>query len=460
VSVHVRAGATDARVDERAFDRLGAHTLVLDIALVSAVSLVLGLIRLGSPSLWYDEAYTYRQIHKGYIDQFDGYQPFYYWIEKPWTDLAGTSEWALRFPSIVGAMLASALVVVLGRKLFDRNVALVSGLLLATSPFFVKWSQQARAYPFLAAMALVATLLLLRALERDGRGPWLLYGVGFTGLLVTHAVAGLLLVPAHAVLVLQRRERALPHGLLAGVVILALGVPWVAQLSMRTNNAMSETAWIPYPSAAYVRGSLLGISGAAGLGLVLALLGLWALRRARERDALLWLGTWAFAPFVLALLLSIARPVFVDRYLVVAAPAFAVLAAVGVMSLAGRLRAGVALVAVAATCIGLVLWYQSTFDGNWRGEDWRAAASFVQSRAHGDVVVVPWWAHDAAEYYGIPARDTSTADAVWVLSWSEDGHELSSAERAPLGFGQHELVESRQFGWRVAAQLWRSRGEP
>ena len=445
-----------ARVRPSIAARVRTRSLAVDLLVVSGVALVLGLIRLGSPSLWFDEAYTYRQIHKGYLDQFDGYQPFYYWIEKPWTDLAGTSEWAMRFPSVVGAMLASALVVVLARKLFDPSVALVSGLLLATSPFFVKWSQQARAYPFLAAMALVATLLLLRALERDGRGAWALYGVAFTGLLVTHAVAGLLLVPAHAILILQRRQRALPHGLLAGLVIVGLGVPWVAQLAMRTDNSMSETAWIPYPSAAYVRGSLLGVSGAAGFGLLLALLGLWALWRARERDVLLWLGTWAFAPFVMALVVSIARPVFVDRYLIVAAPAFAVLAAVGVMSLAGRVRAGVALAAAAATCIGLVLWYQTTYDGNWRGEDWRSAASFVQSQAsQGDVVVVPWWAHDAAEYYGVPARDTSTADSVWVISWSEDGDELPAAVRAPLGFGRHELVVSKGFGWRLTAQLWR-----
>ena len=55
-----------------------------------------------------------------------------------------------------------------------------AGCLLATSPYFVKWSQQARAYPFLAAAAIVATLLLLRALERDGRAAWALYGLAFT----------------------------------------------------------------------------------------------------------------------------------------------------------------------------------------------------------------------------------------------------------------------------------------
>jgi uncharacterized membrane protein len=443
-----------SRGSSSGFARLRASTLALDMALVAGVSLVLGLIRLGSPSLWYDEAYTHAQIQKGYLDQFDGYMPFYYWIEKPWTGLVGTSEWAMRFPSVFGAILASALVVVLARKLFDRRVALVAGLLLASSPYFVKWSQQARAYPYLAAAAIVATLLLLRALERDGRWPWALYGLAFTGLLVTHAVAGLMLVPAHAVLIWQRRQRALPHCLLSCAIVLALGGLWVGQLALRTRGPTSETAWIPFPSVAYVKGSLFGISGAAGVGLALALVGLWALWRTRERDLVGWLGAWALGPFAFALVISLARPVFVDRYLVVAAPGFAVLAAVGLLSLAGRMRAGAAVALIAGTCLGLFLWYQTTFDGNWRGEDWRSAVAYVESRTSGDVVSVPWWTHDAVEYYGVPARERSSADSIWVLSWSEHGHDLTASTRAPLGFAGHRLVESHEFGWRLRAQLW------
>jgi len=458
MSVPTDAPPADARVGLGGIlERARASTLALDIALVSAVSLVLGLIRLGSPALWYDEAYTYRQINKGYLDQFDGYQPFYYWIQKPWTDVVGTSEWAMRFPSVVGAMLASALVVVLARKLFDRRVALLSGLFLATSPYFVKWSQQARVYPFLAAAAIVATLLLLRALDRGTRGAWAVYGLAYTGLLVTHAVVGLLLIPAHAVLMAQRRERLLPHGLLAGVVIVGVGVPWVAQLALRTNDELSETAWIPYPSTSYVAGALMGTSGMAGFGLLLAALGLWALRRADDGRLAVWLASWAFGPILFALVISIGRPMFLDRYLVVAAPAFAILAAVAVLSLAGRVRAGVAALAVVATCVGLALWYETTYDGNWRGEDWRSAVATVVARSDeaDAVVVAPWWAHDAAEYYGAPARDVSTADSIWVLHWSEDGPELPAAVRRPLGFGDHVLVEQHRFGWRLTAQLWR-----
>ena len=99
--------------------------------------------------------------------------------------------------------------------------------------------------------------------------PWAVYGLAYVLLLVTHAVVGLLLLPVHAVLVAQRRDRVLPHGLLAAVIVAAVGVPWVAQLSMRTDSETSETAWIPFPSAEDVARALLGVSGVAGLGVLL-----------------------------------------------------------------------------------------------------------------------------------------------------------------------------------------------
>jgi mannosyltransferase len=353
-------------------------------------------------------------------------------------------------------MFACALLVVLAAKLFDRRVALLSGLFLATSPFFVKWSQQARIYPFLAGACLAATFLLFRALERGSRGAWALYGIAFAAIIVTHAVVAILLAPAHAVLIAQRRERVMPHGLLGAVVVVAVGVPWIAQLALRTADEGSETAWIPFPSPEDATRALLGVSGAGGLGVLLALAGLWFLRRAGSGSLALWLATWAFAPWLVALLVSTVRPIFLDRYLVVAAPAFAMLAAVAVMGVAGRVRRALALAAVLATSVGLVLWYSSDESGNWRGEDWRGAVATVldrRSQADG-VVVVPWWAHDAAEYYGASASDVSSADSIWVLLWSEDGHVLPSDVRRPLGFGEHRRAEKLQFGRRLSAQLW------
>jgi mannosyltransferase len=445
----------------RAADRLRADSLALHVLIVAGVALILGLIRLRSPSLWLDESLTALRVDYSVLRLFEGYHGMYDTILKPWALVAGTSEWSLRLPSVLGSMLAAGLLVVLGRRVFAPMVGLVSGLLLASSPFIVKWSQQARGYTLLLALGILATILLLRALERGSRGAWLVYGIVFAGVLVWHPVAGILLAPSHAVLVAQRRDRILPHGLLGLVVIVAIGVPWVAQIAMRSTGEGVAMNWLGAPTFEEGARALLDVSGAAGFGLLLGLVGLVLLWRVRDRDRVAWLATWAFAPFVVALVVTIVRPIYLDRYLMLAAPAFALLGGVALTGLTPRLRIAAAAAVAVAVVAGLASWYSTTDDGNWRGEDWRTATQFVLERSNDAdaVVVAPWSAAPAARYYGADAVDTSRAESIWVLTWSERGDEVTASERSALGFGEHRLVERTQFGRRVSAQLWRRPAE-
>jgi mannosyltransferase len=447
--------SADLTSADRAVRQLGdvrEGSLAVDVAAVGAVALVLGLVRLATPSLWVDEAFTAHAVRETLVNPIDQYHWLYYALLKPWSLLAGTSEWALRLPSVFASVLACGLLVALGRRFLERRVALVGGLLLATSPFLVKWSQQARSYSLVLAAAIVATLLLFRALERGTREAWTTYGFAFSLVFVLQPVSALVLVPAHLVPTARRRATILPHGLIAPCVLVVLGVPWVFARAKQT----PPQDWLPRPSPEVALNTLLDVSGVAGVGLALAIVGLVVLRHAGRSDLGIWLGTWAFAPFVLALVISFAQPIYLDRYLITAAPAFALLAAVAIFGVGARWGPVLASIAVAATAVGLVRWYGYGETG-WRGEGWRPAVeSVLARRAPSDaIVVVPWWASDAATYYGAPVTSTSTADSIWVLVWSENGHRLPTAERRPLGFGDHRLVERLEFGRRVSAQLWR-----
>jgi mannosyltransferase len=456
-AAHPRTAIADVDVDRgahrRLFDRIVGSTLTVDVAIVCSVAFVLGLVRLGTPSLWLDESFT---AQGDPVQAFtNGYHWLYYSLEWPWRHLVGDSEWALRFPSVVGSMLACALLVVLARRFFERPVALAAGLLLATSPFFVKWSQQARGYTFLVAVGLLATLVLLRALERGTPGAWAGYGFALTLVVLWHPVGALLLVPSQVVLVAQRRERAFPHVLLAAVIVMVIGVPWAAQIAVRSTGEGVAMNWLKFPTVGVAARTFTDVSGVAGVGVLLALVGLWLLRRRSQSSIATWLGTWAFAPFVLALAVSLVRPIYLDRYLMIAAPAFALLGGVALMYLGTRWRAAAVAAVVVVTSVGLVRWYSTAGDGNWRGEDWRTAVSTVLAkRGNAAVVVAPWSASPAADYYGAKAVSASTADSVWVLVWSEDGRDLTGPQRAGVGLRGHRLVESIAFGKRLRAELW------
>jgi mannosyltransferase len=444
--------ALGGALDDGAIRERAVGSLTVDMTLVSVVAVVLGLVRLGTPSLWVDESFTAQAVLGHLLNPEDQYHWLYYAAITPWTLVAGTSELALRLPSVVASAVACALLVVLARPVLGRRVALVGGLFLATSPFIVQWSQQARSYSFVLAAGVLATLLLLRAIAVGSRAAWAWYGLGLTLVFVLQPVSALVLVPGHIVLGLRERRSVLPHGLLAVCLVIVLGVPWAFFRARQT----PVDNWLERPSPEVAARALLDISGALGVGLVLSIIALVMLRRQGRGGDALWLGTWAFAPFVLALAASFARPVFLDRYLITAAPAFALLAAAALFAVSRRVAGVLIAVALTATVAGLAHWY-SIGGNNWRGEGWRNAVATVERRAGpGDaIVVVPWWAAPAATYYGAHVVDTSTADSIWVLRWSEDGGVIARAERRPLGFGDHHLVERHDFGWRVSAQLWR-----
>ena len=254
----------------------------------------------------------------------------------------------------------------------------------------------------------------------------------------------------------QRRQKLRPTAHSRRSSSLAVAVPWAATIAMRSTGAGVGMNWLTAPSPSTVAHAVLDISGAAGFGLLLAVVGLVVLYLARRTDLAVWLGVWAFAPFVLALVPSSVRPIFLDRFIIVAAPAFALLAGVAVTGIGRRFGAVAAVAALVATSLGLVAWYQTADHGNWRGEDWRSAVGAVLARSgEADaVVVVPWSARPAAAYYGAPVTATSTADSIWVLTWSETADDIRAEDRRALGFGDHVRVEKQQFGRRVSAQLW------
>ena len=87
--------------------------------------------------------------------------------------------------------------------------------------------------------------------------------------------------------------------------------------------------------------------------------GSWCSVGAGEHANALWLGVWAFSPFLVSLLVSLAKPVYLDRYLIIAAPAFALLGGAALVAVSQRWRLALVAVVVVATAIGLGEWYST-----------------------------------------------------------------------------------------------------
>jgi mannosyltransferase len=138
------------------------------VLLVTAMPLAAGFFRLGTPSIWFDEAATWLNVSDGWrwmwltaVSGEDCGGFVYALIMKLWTSAFGYDEIALRAPSVIFAAAAACALLELGRGMGNLRAGVAMALCVAPHPFVLYWSRQARGYTleiFLAA-AYLAILL-------------------------------------------------------------------------------------------------------------------------------------------------------------------------------------------------------------------------------------------------------------------------------------------------------------
>jgi len=96
--------------------------------------------------------------------------PLFYWIGAAAMSVAGPVEWAARLPSVLGGAVAAAALFLFLRRWSTARLALLSTVVLATTPFFFLGAQFAN-LDMLVAGCISATVLLAAgaALARDAR---------------------------------------------------------------------------------------------------------------------------------------------------------------------------------------------------------------------------------------------------------------------------------------------------
>jgi mannosyltransferase len=351
-----QAPVTRPRLSAATADRLWR----LAPAGVGVVAFGLGLVGLARERFSYDENATITTAQRSVSGIWQAARAteaphlLYYLLMKPWLALAGTSEWAARFPSVVFGALAALVLTALGARLFGAGAGLVAGLTLATSAYAVHWSQQARDYTLAMFLVVLATYAFVRALEEANGRWWALWAVCVIAAAWASLFAVSILAAHLAALLTFPERRRLRTSSPAAAAAVAAVVPIVVLVAVGNNGQLD---WIPTPTVRRFAVQTWDWSSRNPFLLIVAGVGVWALlagigpRFARWKAALVCV--WLVAPFVLTLLLSAIQPAFESRYLLSAAPALALL--VGVAWAALPRRVALPLVALVAIGAGLQL---------------------------------------------------------------------------------------------------------
>ncbi len=152
--------------------------------------------RLAAQSLWNDEGtsvalgrLSLSAIAEGAAH--DIHPPVYYLLLHYWMDLGGDSEFAVRFLSVLAGVLLIAVTFRVAREFFDEEVAVIAASLSALSAFQLYYSQETRMYILVSLWSALSVWAMVRMLLRASKNtiPWVAYVLTTGAALYTHYFA-------------------------------------------------------------------------------------------------------------------------------------------------------------------------------------------------------------------------------------------------------------------------------
>lgn len=268
----------------------------------------LRLVRIGEPSLWYDELYTVRvsrlplsSVIPETLAERD--PPFYHLALHFWNQLGSGDAWVRLLSA--GAGIASIwLVYALGRDLFSRRAGLWAAAFTAFSPFLVWYSRDATDYSMAIATAMASLYFLAKAAQRGGRLNWAIYVTVSAAALFTHYYnAMFLLAEVPFFLLLQKRHLRLRSWFFCQSCLGLALLPWLLALV----KSDASQSYIRQPLNLFSLRSLLDGLGTAPIAFVRGYAG----RIGRGEGAL---GLTAYDKLLLAVWLLTATGLLLAAY--------------------------------------------------------------------------------------------------------------------------------------------------
>jgi len=403
------------------------------LILLIAVSFAVRLYDLDAKSLWSDEGLSLRRAEQplSFIfknlnlipvdpNYYDGseegrivrspdlHPPQYFLVMHFWIQVAGQSEFALRFPSVVAATLALPLLYALACRLLGKEAGLWAALLGAVSPFYLWYAQEARMYTWVVVLSLASVYTLLPLLKgRPRLRTYAVYAAVTLALLYIHYSGFLLLGFEVIVFGVYHVRPHLRHlrrrpwivlivlGALAVALVPLIPYAWrilqmrgIFALEYRPLHLILAEAWSSFSLG--LRNPVIQPLWQTAPFLIVFAVGLVALFLSRRREAGGVCLGYLLLPILLLYALSLVKPNYMNpRHLMVVSPAWELVMAYGLATLRRRLWPGllVALVCVLALR-GWADYEIFTSHDMWK-DDIRGAVQYIEERARpGDAIVL------------------------------------------------------------------------
>ncbi len=384
------------------------------LPIATAITLLAALLRflyLGHDSLWFDEVLTRGTAVASLASPAAAlavrdHVPLLYWLTALVLRVLPEHEVTLRLVPALAGVLAVPLLLAFGRAARLPVAGRWAALLLAVSPFHIRYSQEARHYALLLFFSLLALYWLYRATAASARGDgragrtWLAFAAATVANLLTHYSAWLWLAGQGVAVALwlawraRRGDRravlpALPAALVVGAAVLLLLGRATDALRANTGGAAGTTAAAALPvwlRALWLEFGFFRPLPAAALALLTV--GVVVALRRRPWLAVL-LAVCAIVPVGLIQALAITR-FALPKYVIYLLPLYLFAAGAGIdaaLALVRWPRTRTAAGAAVAAAVLLVAAPAVVAQYRQMVHDWRGAAAQLGPAAPGDVVL-------------------------------------------------------------------------
>jgi mannosyltransferase len=490
----------------------------LAVALLTLGIFSLYLRYLGRQSLWFDEglsvlfaARPVPQLLHTLIYE-DLHPPLYYLLLHFWMALAGSSEWAVRMPSLFAAVLLVPLSFAIVREIWGQGtqastawhaLGISAAALVGASPFIAYYAQETRMYTLAAMLVLVTTWAFLKATRTASPKWWLVFSCFLAASWYVQYFSAFV-VPAFLLYAFLLDRRFLRRTVLHCLLAVLMYIPWVVPVYMQLGRLIrtpdywvttridpawfARTMWTAFLPSTPARSWLLAI--VVGV-LVLARLAQRALARGKlhfsdpvRRTALVFLTF--LIPLVLTYAAVSIAPKFATRYSIIAATplylcaVMALYAVLGRRSLAARGVFGIAV--LLAVALSLRSTVAVTAGRENPRDDARGLAAYLTANAQANDALLlvesapyalEYYYHGAAPWYGLHVGQDISGTAgvlngilqtqprrIWLVLWHyEFADPMDVAVTELLRIGREVDIPQQFLGYRLRAFDIEQQGE-
>jgi hypothetical protein len=367
------------------------HILLLVLLLAG---LVFRMLWLGRNELAHDEPFTVYWALRPWHEflamlRTENNPPLYFLLMRTWVSWVPLDPAWLRVPSAVFGALVVWPLFLIARSSGSTVAAWSAGVLVVLSNYHYGYSHEVRAYALFTLLSTASIWQFLRLTEgRPRASVWLIvvnilmvYTHFFGWLVVGLQVLFVLLLPAF---------RPVWRNFLKVLAASAMAfLPYAWIFAQRAQTSIASGTWLERPVPEEIYNMIWRWSNAPVIAVALLVLIAVSTIRQRASGTLLRLGLlWTFIPLLGLFLVSWLVPVYLDRYLVFAAPGFALLVGLCISALPDVKSWKGAVILSIALAVTFTPWQKSHHRPGRiveRVENWRSEEPCAT------VLVVPAW---------------------------------------------------------------------